>query len=261
MAAITQQPQTQEESKVKSQKRIWITFLVVFTLASTLAALPSGPYRQWGLVILLPCILSYGVFRAITEISNEQGAIKTFPYVLATASILSPLMVFSTGEIQLVSLIVACSLFGLVMLYGLVAVTVDFVQTPSRSTRKELEKTQQKAATMPPEEPAKPRCTICKEESQYEVCLSCEKKFQGERHRVRAQILRAKQANVPATLTLAEWLDQLQTFHNRCAYCHKPFQLIEHYIPLSQGGGTTKENCIPACFKCNAKKSGKHPEK
>lgn len=112
-----------------------------------------------------------------------------------------------------------------------------------------------------PIEPAKSRCTICEQESQYDVCLACEKAFQGERHRVRAQILRAKQAGVPATLTLAEWLDTLHTFHSCCAYCYAPFQLIEHYVPISQGGGTTKENCVPACFRCNSKKSGKHPER
>ena len=105
-------------------------------------------------------------------------------------------------------------------------------------------------------------CTICKQESMYEVCLDCEKKYRGERHRVRAQNLRAKQAGVPATLKLQEWLETLETFHHLCAYCQSaPYQVLEHYIPINHGGGTTSENCLPACYSCNVKKSGKHPEK
>lgn len=110
-------------------------------------------------------------------------------------------------------------------------------------------------------EELKGKCSICHEESQYDVCLACEKKFKGERHRVRAQILRAKQNNVPATLTLVEWIELLAIFHWKCAYCHGPYELLEHYVPITQGGGTTAENCVPACFSCNSKKSNKHPEK
>jgi 5-methylcytosine-specific restriction endonuclease McrA len=106
-----------------------------------------------------------------------------------------------------------------------------------------------------------PRCSLCKQESQYEICLDCERLFQGERQRVRSQIMRAKQAGTPATLTLQEWLETLAIFHGRCAYCHGPYQVLEHYIPIVAGGGTTKENCVPACISCNSKKSGKHPEK
>lgn len=105
------------------------------------------------------------------------------------------------------------------------------------------------------------KCSICLQDSKYEICLSCEKQFQGERQRVRSQILRAKQHNTPATLTLVEWLDTLAIFHWRCAYCYDKYEALEHYIPVVHGGGTTKENCVPACFKCNSKKSGKHPER
>jgi hypothetical protein len=104
------------------------------------------------------------------------------------------------------------------------------------------------------------KCSICEKESQYETCLSCEKQFRNERHRVRAQILRAKQHHAPATLTLHEWLEILTNFHWRCAYCHGPYELMEHYIPLPHGG-TTADNVVPACFSCNSKKSNRHPER
>jgi 5-methylcytosine-specific restriction endonuclease McrA len=110
------------------------------------------------------------------------------------------------------------------------------------------------------EEDTEGKCTICLKESIYEVCLACETRFRGERQRVRAQILRAKQHEVPATLTLKEWLDTLENFHWRCAYCHGKYEVMEHYIPVTQGGGTTAENCVPGCYKCNSKKSDSHPE-
>lgn len=104
------------------------------------------------------------------------------------------------------------------------------------------------------------QCEVCKQKSLYDLCLSCENKHRGERQRVRAQILRAKRAGVSATLTLPQWLETLETFHHHCAYCSGPYQLMEHYIPITEGGGTTQENCVPGCFSCNSKKSNKHPE-
>jgi 5-methylcytosine-specific restriction endonuclease McrA len=111
-----------------------------------------------------------------------------------------------------------------------------------------------------PLEPQKQHCTLCLKESIYEVCLACEKRFQPERRRVRAQILRAKQHGVPATLTLREWLETLAVFHWRCAYCNGSYEVMEHYIPVTRGGGTTSENCVPACLRCNGQKADKDPE-
>lgn len=103
-------------------------------------------------------------------------------------------------------------------------------------------------------------CSLCEKDSQYDVCLDCEKLYGKERQRVRAQILRAKEAGVPATLTLAQWLKTLNAFHWKCAYCLGPFECLDHYIPVVAGGGTVEDNCFPACITCNSKKSGTHPE-
>lgn len=105
------------------------------------------------------------------------------------------------------------------------------------------------------------QCEVCHEESKYDLCLECYKRHRGERHRVNAQMLRAKKAGVPATLTLAQWLETLENFHYRCAYCHGPYECLEHYIPIVEGGGTTFDNCLPACISCNSSKGDKHPEK
>lgn len=44
-----------------------------------------------------------------------------------------------------------------------------------------------------------------------------------------------------------------------CHYCKNKFtpnQLtLDHIVPVSRGGTSTKNNCVPACDKCNKEKS------
>jgi HNH endonuclease len=106
-----------------------------------------------------------------------------------------------------------------------------------------------------------PHCEICMKEGPNDLCFNCEKEWVHERQRLRGQVMRAKEKKLSATLTLREWLDTCQAFRWKCAYCQTgPYEVMEHYIPIAKGGGTTKENCVPACFKCNQDKLDKHPE-
>jgi len=65
--------------------------------------------------------------------------------------------------------------------------------------------------------------------------------------------------NLPATLTKENWEEILKLYNYRCYYCNSlgtksnPLEK-EHKIPLIRGGGYTKENIVPACRNCNAKK-------
>jgi 5-methylcytosine-specific restriction endonuclease McrA len=71
-----------------------------------------------------------------------------------------------------------------------------------------------------------------------------------ELDRVTGQVTQARQLQAEATLTLMDWLVTLEDFNWQCAYCQsKPFQVMCHVIPLSVGG-TTPENCVPACYSC-----------
>lgn len=51
---------------------------------------------------------------------------------------------------------------------------------------------------------------------------------------------------------------------NRCQYCgrrHPPSELsIDHVVPRSQGGGTSWENLVCACTRCNVRKGGRTPQ-
>lgn len=80
-----------------------------------------------------------------------------------------------------------------------------------------------------------------------------------ENSRVRSQVKRAIRYSCEATLTIDEWMDTLEFFDNKCGYCGGPYEVLEHFIPLSCGGGTTKDNCVPSCVSCNSWKSNRDP--
>ena len=52
-------------------------------------------------------------------------------------------------------------------------------------------------------------------------------------------------------LTMEQWLETLEYFNYKCAYCGGPFEVLEHYLAEA---GTTVSNCVPACFSCNVMK-------
>ena len=73
---------------------------------------------------------------------------------------------------------------------------------------------------------------------------------------------RAKEKEIINTLTAEEWIDILKKYKFECAYCGKEFTLFDretrdHVIPISKGGNNIKENIVPACNNCNARKHNK----
>lgn len=94
-------------------------------------------------------------------------------------------------------------------------------------------------------------------------CPQCApKQLPREKARLQTQLARAAEKGLPATLTLAQWLQTLTDFNGQCAYCQqRPFEHMEHFIPIDAGGGTTVGNCIPACGKCNFSKGASDPDR
>ena len=79
------------------------------------------------------------------------------------------------------------------------------------------------------------------------------------------QRMYAKRHAIEATfvnnLTHSEWLDILEKHDYRCAYCgcdlnDSPAER-DHIIPISRGGDNVKENIVPACRSCNARKGNR----
>jgi len=94
-------------------------------------------------------------------------------------------------------------------------------------------------------------------------CPQCSaEQLPREKARLQTQLARAAEKRLPATLTLAQWLQTLADFNGLCAYCQqRPFEHLEHFIPIDAGGGTTVDNCIPACGKCNYSKGASDPDR
>ena len=52
------------------------------------------------------------------------------------------------------------------------------------------------------------------------------------------------------------WRQSLHEFTgNRCIYCGKSSESIDHVLPRSRGGLSITENCVPACLSCNGSKT------
>jgi 5-methylcytosine-specific restriction endonuclease McrA len=47
---------------------------------------------------------------------------------------------------------------------------------------------------------------------------------------------------------------------NRCQYCGRGAENIDHVIPKAQGGTHSWENVVASCRRCNTKKGGRTPE-
>jgi endonuclease I len=66
-------------------------------------------------------------------------------------------------------------------------------------------------------------------------------------------------SEVENTLTSDQWEQLCREWDNECAYCGTFSDSLErdHVVPLSDGGGTTLQNIVPACMPCNRSKGNK----
>lgn len=96
----------------------------------------------------------------------------------------------------------------------------------------------------------------------FNVCPECESPgVEQALSSLATQLVRARKLGLPSTLTPRQWLDTLDYFTWRCAYCLRAdFTCMDHYVPIAQGGGTTQGNCVPACTTCNSAKGGRAPQ-
>lgn len=67
---------------------------------------------------------------------------------------------------------------------------------------------------------------------------------------------RALKRMLPATLSPKDWLDCLNSFSNKCAYCGDDKKVLhqEHVIAQVCGGSYAKNNIVPSCVTCNSSK-------
>lgn len=64
-------------------------------------------------------------------------------------------------------------------------------------------------------------------------------------------------------LRKSRWWQNLISSGVKCHYCEKVLKkeevTMDHLIPLSRGGKSTKGNLVPACKPCNNEKKDKTP--
>jgi 5-methylcytosine-specific restriction endonuclease McrA len=83
----------------------------------------------------------------------------------------------------------------------------------------------------------------------------------AEKIKAHSQRRRTLKASLPATFTVEQWQGALAYFNNCCAYCGEELTKVhqEHFVPLSKGGGYTRDNIVPSCPKCNLRKNNRNP--
>jgi 5-methylcytosine-specific restriction endonuclease McrA len=102
-------------------------------------------------------------------------------------------------------------------------------------------------------------CVDCRE--RLRAAYRYQGTLQAENRKVLVQLKRASDKRLPATLTLDQWVATLDYYGCKCAYCLvAPYEALEHVVPIERGGGTTADNCVPACKACNSAKGVRHPD-
>lgn len=71
---------------------------------------------------------------------------------------------------------------------------------------------------------------------------------------------RARKKNLPDTLTENQLDGVLEFFDYKCCICDDKYEHMDHFIPLKvEKAGTTLENIVPMCSKCNISKRDRNP--
>lgn len=70
------------------------------------------------------------------------------------------------------------------------------------------------------------------------------------------KILAKRRGAMGPGVTARQWNDLCEAFGRRCAYCGCAAKLTEDHVrPVSKGGADDLHNVLPACRKCNTRKS------
>ncbi len=60
-------------------------------------------------------------------------------------------------------------------------------------------------------------------------------------------------------ITLKQWRQILDRCEGKCIYCGKEATSVDHFQPISKGGGHVIGNIVPACMHCNVSKWNHKP--
>jgi 5-methylcytosine-specific restriction endonuclease McrA len=106
------------------------------------------------------------------------------------------------------------------------------------------------------------------------ICHTCEQKAKEQKRVERrnyvakhpavkliVQRFFSRKKGLPTNFARRDWVNVLDHFNNKCAYCGCDDKLHQdHFVPSSRGGGYTRNNIVPACQSCNSRKSNHDPQ-
>jgi 5-methylcytosine-specific restriction endonuclease McrA len=81
-----------------------------------------------------------------------------------------------------------------------------------------------------------------------------------ESAKVRGARRRSRKANASGTVTRAQLVARITYYGELCYVCSKPYEAIDHVIPLAKGGTNFPANLRPICNSCNSRKKDRMPE-
>ena len=87
------------------------------------------------------------------------------------------------------------------------------------------------------------------------ICYACRERYRNELSVVISNNRRTKESE--AGISLSEWIDIIRDNNHKCVYCGDKYESMDHVVPVSSNGRTTKENVVPCCKSCNSRKGSK----
>jgi hypothetical protein len=127
-------------------------------------------------------------------------------------------------------------------------------------------------------------CNLCKKElpldnfykttsgyaGYHDRCKKCDALYRQTENgsvvrKISDQKRRDRKKKLPNTFTKSQWGKCKNHFRDsnkllHCAYCDKIIKhaSLEHFIPLSCGGGLVQNNILPVCINCNSSKNNRN---
>jgi predicted nucleic acid-binding Zn ribbon protein len=88
----------------------------------------------------------------------------------------------------------------------------------------------------------------------------CRRLLYAESYRIARHKEESYRKGRPYNLQLSEWIETLWHYNWRCAFCEGPFESLDHFIPVSQGGASWVGNVVPSCLRCQSAKGNLLPD-
>jgi len=92
---------------------------------------------------------------------------------------------------------------------------------------------------------------------QMEACRHQWERDNPDKVREKKNRRRARKANAKGCASAEQIVARIEYYGGLCYLCGKPYEAVDHVIPLSRGGSGWPVNQRPICKSCNSRKGNK----